>query len=61
MFENIAGNKSLQFDSQLKAHVEALTNLASGQLTPKKAVFRPEALLVTSPTTYWTFISLNLF
>jgi hypothetical protein len=29
MFENIAANKSLQFDSQLKAHVEALTNLAN--------------------------------
>ena len=28
LFENIAGNQSLQFDSNLKAHVEALTNLA---------------------------------
>ena len=28
LFENIAGNQTLQFDSNLKAHVEALTNLA---------------------------------
>ena len=32
-----------------------------GQLARTEAVFRPEALLVTSPTTYWTFISLYLF
>ena len=27
----------------------------------EKAVFRPEALLDTSATTYWTFISLSLY
>jgi hypothetical protein len=31
LFENIAGNKSLQFDdSRLKAHVEDLSNLIGG-------------------------------
>ena len=28
MFKNIAGNESLQFDCNLKAQVDALTNLA---------------------------------
>ena len=28
LFENIAGNQSLQFDSNMKAHVEVLSNLA---------------------------------
>ena len=58
MFENKAANKSLQFDSQLKAHVEAFKSRGGrvGATLQKKAVFRPEALLVTSPSTVSIFI-----
>ncbi len=76
LFENIAGNQSLQFDSNLKAYVEALTNLISktrvtgwglvgwpSELALSKDDFRPDLCWVNFLDFYSTqsiFILCNL-